>query len=154
MVADALSRHACVLKQLNVEVVGFERIKEYASCPDFGKIFGALKEEVTQEINGFLLQDDYLFWFRTLCIPRTSLRDYLVWELRYEGLAGHFRTTKDNRCYRELVLLTKPKTRCCEADREMSHLPICQAGKTKHCLVYVSTRARSPLARREYRFRS
>jgi len=46
MVADALSRHACVLKQLNVEVAGFERIKEYASCPNFGEIFGTLKEVV------------------------------------------------------------------------------------------------------------
>jgi len=36
-VADALSRRACVLKQLNAWVVGFERIKEeYVSCPDFG----------------------------------------------------------------------------------------------------------------------
>ena len=40
-VADALSRRTCVLKQLNVKVVGFERIKkEYMSCPDFGEIFG------------------------------------------------------------------------------------------------------------------
>jgi len=54
--ADALSRRACVLKQLNAEVVGFERIKEeYESCPDFGDIFGALKEGVTSEIDGFLL---------------------------------------------------------------------------------------------------
>ena len=78
-VADVLSRQTCVLKQLNVEVVGFERIKkEYVSYPDFGKIFGALKQGVTQEIDDFLLQDNYLFQFRTLCIPRTSLRDYLV----------------------------------------------------------------------------
>jgi len=27
-VADALSRRTCVLKQLNAEVIGFERIKE------------------------------------------------------------------------------------------------------------------------------
>jgi len=61
-VADVLSRRICVLKLLNAEVVGFERIKEeYTSCPDFGEIFGALKEGVTSEIDGFLLQDDYLF---------------------------------------------------------------------------------------------
>jgi len=54
-----LSRRTCVLKQLNSEVVGFERIKEeYVSCPDFGEIFGVLKQVVTQEIDGFLLQDD------------------------------------------------------------------------------------------------
>ena len=51
-----------MLKQLNAEVVGFERIKEeYESCPDFGEIFGALKEEVISAIDGFLLQDGYLF---------------------------------------------------------------------------------------------
>jgi len=55
-----LSRCTCVLKQLNAEVVGFERNEEY-TCPHFGEIFGALKERVTQEIDGFLLQDDYLF---------------------------------------------------------------------------------------------
>jgi len=61
-VADALSRRTCVLKQLNVEVVGFERIKKkYVSCPNFGEIFGVLKQGVTQEIDGFLLQNDYLF---------------------------------------------------------------------------------------------
>ena len=43
-VVDALSQRSCVLKQLNAEVVGFERIKEeYVSCPDFGEIFDALK---------------------------------------------------------------------------------------------------------------
>jgi len=43
-VADVLSRCTCVIKQMNDEVVGFERIKEeYVPCPDFGVIFGALK---------------------------------------------------------------------------------------------------------------
>jgi len=90
-VVDELSRRTCVLKQLNAEVVGFERIKEeYVSCPNFEKIFSALKKGVTQKIDGFLLQDDYLFWFHTLCIPCTSLRNYLVWELHDGGLSGHF----------------------------------------------------------------
>ena len=42
--ADVLNRRTYVLKQLNVEVVDFGRIKkEYVSCPNFGEIFGALK---------------------------------------------------------------------------------------------------------------
>ena len=50
-VVDALSRRTCVLKQLNAEVVSFERYKEeYMSCPDFGEIFCTLKQGVTQEI--------------------------------------------------------------------------------------------------------
>ena len=52
-----------MLKQLNAELVGFERIKEDCVMPDFGEIFDALKQEVTQEIDDFLLQDDYLFQF-------------------------------------------------------------------------------------------
>ena len=68
--------------------VGFERIKsEYKSCPDFGEIVYVLKEEA---IEGFLHQDGYLFRFLMLCIPRTSLRDYLIWELHAGCLAGHF----------------------------------------------------------------
>jgi len=55
-VADALSRRVCFLKELSVEVVCFERIKEeYESCPDFRKIVYMLKEGVTPEIDGFLL---------------------------------------------------------------------------------------------------
>jgi len=60
-VEDVLSHSACVLNQLNVEVVGFDRIKEYVSCLNFGEIFGALKKRVTQKIDSFLLHNDYLF---------------------------------------------------------------------------------------------
>ena len=47
-----------------------------------------------REMYGFLLQDGYLFRFRKLCIPRTSLRDFLSWELHAGGLAGHFGQNK------------------------------------------------------------
>jgi len=78
-VADTLSHLVCFLKQLSAEVVGFERIKnEYESCPDFWRDCLCVKEGVTYEINGFLLQDGYLFRFHKLCALCTSLRDYLV----------------------------------------------------------------------------
>ena len=32
----------------------------------------------------------YLFKGVKLCIPLTSLRDFLVWEIHVGGLAGHF----------------------------------------------------------------
>ena len=54
------------------------------------KKFTLLNSGTTCEIDGFLLQDGYLFRFRKLCIPRTSVREILVWELHAGGLAGHF----------------------------------------------------------------
>ena len=69
-VANALSRLTCVLKQLNTEVVGFKRIKEeYASCPDFGEIFGALKEGVTPEIDGSYSRMTIYFDFTRYVFP-------------------------------------------------------------------------------------
>jgi len=72
-------------------MVGFEKIKaEYELCPDFQEIFTLLKKGTTREIDNFLLQDGYLFQFHKLCIPRTTVREFLVWELHAEGLAYHF----------------------------------------------------------------
>ena len=48
----------------------------------------------TCEIDDFLLQDGYLFRFRKLCIPRTSVREFLVRELHAGGLAGRFEHNK------------------------------------------------------------
>ena len=80
---------------MSTEVVGFEKLKEeYESCPDFGKIYVTLRDGPVREMYGFLLQDGYLFRFRKLCIPRTSLRDFLSWELHAGGLAGHFGQNK------------------------------------------------------------
>jgi len=79
------------------QVVGFETIKaEYESCPCFQEIFTLLKLKrgIIREIDGFLLQDGYMFRFRKLYIPRTSVREFLVWELHVGDLAGHFGDNK------------------------------------------------------------
>ena len=45
---------------MSIEVVSFDKIEEeYESCLDFGEIIILLKEGVTPEIDGFLLQDGY-----------------------------------------------------------------------------------------------
>jgi len=44
-VADALSHRTCLLNQMSVEVVGFDKIKEeYESCPSFEEIIVLFKE--------------------------------------------------------------------------------------------------------------
>jgi len=76
-------------------VIGFERLrKEYDSCPGFAEIYVTLRDDSIHEMDSFLLQDGYLFRFSKLCILRTSLRDFLSWEIHIEGLAGHFDQNK------------------------------------------------------------
>jgi len=67
---------------MSTEVVGFEKIKNtYESCPDFENIFSVLRNSLTHDVDDFLLQDGYMIRSRKLCIPRTSLREFLVCEL-------------------------------------------------------------------------
>ena len=94
-VADALSRCMMILVAMSAEVTEFERLKEeYESCPDSGKIYVTLRDGFVREMGNFLLQEGYLFRFRKLCIPRTSLTDFLSWEVHAGGLAGHFGQNK------------------------------------------------------------
>ncbi|CAL8993728.1 unnamed protein product [Prunus brigantina] len=90
-VADALSRVTTILHTMTVQVTGFDRIKaEYSSCPDFGIIFHEVSNGNRREYIDFITRDGFLFRGTQLCIPRTSLREFLVWELHGGGLAGHF----------------------------------------------------------------
>uniref|UniRef100_A0A2N9GB76 RNA-directed DNA polymerase n=1 Tax=Fagus sylvatica TaxID=28930 RepID=A0A2N9GB76_FAGSY len=90
-VADAFSRRVTLLSMMSTNVTGFERLRdEYESCPDFGKLHATLSSAPHPTIEDYTIQDGYLFKANKLCIPRTSVRDFLVWELHAGGLAGHF----------------------------------------------------------------
>jgi len=94
-VADALSRRVTLLFVMSVEITGFERLKEeYESCSEFEEIYLTLKDENHRVINGYHLQDGYLFRDNKLCIPKTSVRDFLIWEIHVGGLSGHFGRNK------------------------------------------------------------
>ena len=88
--ANALSRRVALLNSLSVEVVGFEQLKdEYPTCPDFGGTYVSLSSD--QRMMGeYVLKDGFLFKGDRLCIPRMSLREFLIWELHSGGIAGHF----------------------------------------------------------------
>ena len=92
---DVLSYRHTLLSTVSIEVVGFDKVKEnYEECPNFGDILIALRKGPSRERSEYTLQDGYLFRETRLCIPRTSLRDFLVWELHAGGLAGHFGRNK------------------------------------------------------------
>ena len=89
--ADALSRRAFLLSLLDAKVVGFERLKEdYESCPDFRDPYLALSSDPSISLDDYTIREGFLFRATKLCIPRTSVRDFLVWEIHAGGLAGHF----------------------------------------------------------------
>jgi hypothetical protein len=87
-VADALSRRYSLLNAMQVQVLGFDVVKElYKGDPDFGY---AWKECSNGPYNHFLLQDGFLFENNHLCIPQCSLREAIIKEAHGGGLAGHF----------------------------------------------------------------
>ncbi|GFZ19564.1 hypothetical protein Acr_28g0002690 [Actinidia rufa] len=89
--ADALSRRAFLLSLLDAKVVGFERLKEdYESCPDFRDSYLALSSNPSISLDDYTIREGFLFRATKLCIPRTSVRDFLVCEIHAGGLAGHF----------------------------------------------------------------
>ena len=68
--------------------------EEYPNCPDFSEIFQTLQQGPSSLHNDYIIQDGFLFKGGKLCIPRTSLREFLVWEIHAGGLAGHFGRNK------------------------------------------------------------
>ena len=90
VVADALSRRPHVLNMMKVHVTGFEEMTEaYAECPNFKKILRTLSDGPTSEYSDYCISEGYLFRGKRLCVPRTSIRDFLIWEAHAGGLSGH-----------------------------------------------------------------
>ncbi|GFZ18574.1 hypothetical protein Acr_27g0003130 [Actinidia rufa] len=88
---DALSRRAFLLSLLDTKVVRFERLKEdYESFPDFCDSYLAVSSNPSISLDDYTIREGFLFRATKLCIPRTSVRDFLVWEIHAGGLAEHF----------------------------------------------------------------
>ena len=84
--ADALSRRISLLVAMSIETTRFERIREeYATCPDFEKIYTLLRDGLARELDDFFLQDGYLFRATQLCIPQGSTRDFIILEIHEGG---------------------------------------------------------------------
>jgi len=89
--ADALSRQPHMLHMFSIHATGFEEIKtQYTDDDDFGTIWSNLQAKITITGGEYSLKDDYLFCGTRLCIPKGSLREFIITELHSGGLAGHF----------------------------------------------------------------
>ena len=94
-VVDALSRRHSLLTEMNVEVLGFDEMKEFNDVdPNF---FEAWREcrapNLTDHISKYdeyFTQEGMLFKGIQLCIPRSSMRLNLIKKKHSGGLVGHF----------------------------------------------------------------
>uniref|UniRef100_A0A2N9IHN7 Integrase catalytic domain-containing protein n=1 Tax=Fagus sylvatica TaxID=28930 RepID=A0A2N9IHN7_FAGSY len=89
--ADALSRQVTLLSMMSTNVTRFERLRDKCeSYLDFGTLHATLSSAPHPTIEDYTIQDGYLFKANKLCIPCTSVQDFLMWELHAGGLAEHF----------------------------------------------------------------
>ena len=87
-VADALSRRAHLLAVLQTEVTSFSSLRDdYEGDDDFASMWSKCLSH--SDAGDFTIQEGYLFRGSQLCIPRSSLRDFLIRELHAGGLAAH-----------------------------------------------------------------
>ena len=92
VVADALSRRYALVTSMQVQVVGFDVLKEpYEEDADFGEIWKVCADK---PFKGFVRMDDFLFKGNSLCIPSCSLRLSILDELHGGTLGGHFGEAK------------------------------------------------------------
>ena len=68
-----------LLTTVTTEVVGFDRLKdEYEHWPDFSEIYQAVLQGPSSQYSDFAVHDGLLFKGEKLCIPQTSLREFLI----------------------------------------------------------------------------
>ena len=76
IVADALFRRYALISLLNAKLMRFElTIDQYKDDPNFINIY---KECEKGAVNGYYRYDGYLFKSGRLCIPNSSIREFLV----------------------------------------------------------------------------
>ena len=90
--------------------MGFDKIKEmYERCSDFYKIYKQVLSGPSPINEYFNIIDGYLFKNQSLCLPNTSIRDFVIWEVHQGGLARHFGRNKTIQDLEERFYWTKLK---------------------------------------------
>jgi hypothetical protein len=123
-VADALSRKSLLLTTLAVEVMAFQELKtQYKLDPDFGSIYNVLCMQPHKPYDHFSLMDGYLFKGTKLCLPKTSIREFVIRELHSGGLAGHFGRDKTIALVEDRFFFARIENASCKCSCPMPNLP-------------------------------
>ena len=104
-VADALSCRQHTLQISQAAITDFDHLPLiYKDCPDFRESWPSTQltntpptdhqPGSTQPLLEYRTNVGFLFFRDRLCIPAGSTRNFLIWELHGDGLAGHFCITK------------------------------------------------------------
>ena len=85
-VADALIKRHSLLTEMEVEVLGFDEMKElYDADPDFSEAWRECRApsltEKLSKYDDYFIQEGMLFKGIQLCIPRSSMRLNLIKEI-------------------------------------------------------------------------
>ena len=110
-VADALSRRLLIMQENQIQVLGFEQLRDlYEADIDFQEVYRACKNLVEVEREPWMeyaLQYGLLFINSKVCIPKCSMRDNLIQEKHNGGMAGHFGSDKTFGTLRSFLFLAK-----------------------------------------------
>ena len=81
-VADALSKRNLILQEFQVNVLGFDPLKElYKDDADFKEAYEACENLVSRDRSPwieYMIQEGLLFKGNKLCIPKCSMRENLL----------------------------------------------------------------------------
>ena len=88
VVTDAMSRRMALVSYASTKLIGFAHIRElYNTDEDFAEIYNKC---LVHGFNEYFINNGYLYFQDKLCIPKGSMREYLIDEVHGGDLMGHF----------------------------------------------------------------
>ena len=126
IVVDALSQRYTLLSTLEAKVLGFEHVKDlYENDNDFAIPYGECEKST---FGKFYRLYGYLFKENKLCVPNSSMREFLVHEAHSGGLMRHFGVKKTLDTFNEHFFWPKMRR---DVERMCSRCLTCRKAKSR-----------------------